>query len=65
MGRRKKVVLGEIVIELLMDYTFDDFHDYRNQGDRSEIAGVRWVARFEDGLDERVFPGVRNVGTGD
>ena len=58
---RQEMVGREVVVELSFNHTLHDFGYDGDNGYRSEVGGVRWVAVFEDRMNKGMFPGARIV----
>ena len=59
LGRGKKVIARHVRVELLLDNPLHKFGKGRDNGDGTEVGCLGGVARFVDGMDNRVFPGFR------
>ena len=54
----EEVVLGQVIVELLMDGPLYNFGDYRNNGNWPEVGWVQRIASFVNRVNEGVFPGL-------
>ena len=55
------MVLGEVIVELLMDGPLYNFGDYRNYRYWPEVGRVGRIAGFMDGMNEGMFPGLGDI----
>ena len=58
LGRGEEVIVGHVGVQLLLGNFLDYLGEGGNNGDGTEVGGIRGITGFVDGVDDGVFPGV-------